>query len=391
MLFNLMSNYLFDTLEPVAKWISVGVLGTMILAFIVIFFSKKENYTKAEIAKNLGGVAVFYAVVMGITLVVLEMVKKFSNNYLEDNWVNENIIPFVFIPVLITLVLTLIGLITLFIIAKKKPSLVKKVGAIVLITCGACLIATIILIAIFYSKHIVGDGYYTGDYGKLNSPILYVFAFLLVGVLIATAFIAGRKNKVPFDTKMITMAGVCTALSFVLSYVKFEGAWLQGGSITLVSFFPICLFSYIYGMKKGLIVGFVYGLLQAIQDPFIVHPAQFLLDYPIAFSMIAFSGLLTDLNVLKNMPRLKFSLSVLLTGVFRYIAHVLSGTFAFGAYAADTGATNFLLYSAVYNSYVFIDIALVVIVGVILLSSKSFKNEIAKLSATLDKPTKELN
>lgn len=384
MLNNLMSNYLFDTLEPVAKWISIGVIGTMILALLVIFFSKKENYTKAEAAKTLGGVAVLYAIVMGIVLVVLEMIKKFSNNYLEENWVNENIIPFVFVPVLTTLVLTLIGLITLYIIAKKKPSLLKKMGLIALIVCGSALVATIILIAIFYSKNIVGDGYYTGDYGKLNSPLLYVFAILLVAVLVITAFIVGRKNKAPFDTRMITMAGVCTALSFVLSYVKFESAWLQGGSITLVSFLPICLFSYIYGMKKGLVVGFVYGLLQAIQDPFIVHPAQFLLDYPIAFSMIAFSGLLTDLNVLANMPRLKFSLSVLLTGLFRYVSHVLSGVFAFGAYAADTGATNFLLYSAVYNTYVFIDIALVVVVGIILLSSKSFKKELQRLNPSLN-------
>ena len=133
-------------------------------------------------------------------------------------------------------------------------------------------------------------------------------------------------------------------------------------------------------MKKGLIVGFIYGLLQAIQDPFIVHPAQFLLDYPIAFSMIALSGLLTDLNVLNNLPRLKFSIGALLTGTFRYACHVISGTFAFGAYAADTGATNFLTYSAVYNSYVFIDIALVIIVGIILFSSKSFMHELKKLN-----------
>ncbi len=383
MLNNLMSNYLFDTLEPIAKWISIGVLGTFVFALLIIFFSKKENYTKAEVSKTLGGVAVFYAIVMGIALVVLEMVKKFSGSYLEDNWVNKNIIPFVFIPVLTTLVLTLVGLITLFIISKKKPDLFKKVGFIVLIVCGVAFVATIVLIAIFYSNNIVGDDYYTGDYGKLNSPILYVCAILLVTVVVATALIAGRKNKTPFDTRTIAMAGVCTALSFVLSYVKFEAAWIQGGSITLVSFFPICLFSYIYGMKKGLIVGFVYGLLQAIQDPFIVHPAQFLLDYPIAFSMIALSGLLTDLNVLNNMPRLKFVLGVILTGAFRYVAHTISGVFAFGAYAMDSGATNFLLYSAVYNTYVFIDIALVVVVGLVLLSSKAFLKETDKLSQAI--------
>lgn len=380
-MFNLLlSSYMFDTLEPIAKWISIGVVGTMIISLIIIFFSKKESFSKSELVKTVGGVAVFYAVVMGIVLVVLEMAKKFSTDYLEENWVSQNIIPFVFIPVLSTLVLTLIGISTLFIISKKRPELTKKVGTIVSIVCATAFVATIILIAIFYTKNIVGDEYYTGEYGKLNSPILYLLATLLVASIIGLAFVVGRKNKAPFNTRTIAMAGVCTALSFVLSYVKFEGAWLQGGSITLVSFLPICLFSYTYGMKKGLIVGFVYGLLQAIQDPFIVHPAQFLLDYPIAFSMITLSGLLTDLKVLNNLPRLKFSIGALLTGSFRYLCHVVSGTFAFGAYAADTGATNFLAYSAIYNSYVFIDIALVIVVGIILFSSKSFLHELKKLN-----------
>ncbi len=379
----LSSNYFFDTLEPIAKWISIGVLGTFVLALLVIFFSKKENYSKTEVAKTLGGIAVFYAIIMGIVLVVLEMLKKFSGSYLEENWVNKNIVPYVFVPVLTTLILALIGLIILFIIGKKKPQLFKKVGLIVLSVCGVALITSVILIAVFYSKNIVGDGYYTGEYGKLNSSLLYVFASLLVAVVVITALFVGRKNKTPFDTRTIAMAGICTALSFVLSYVKFEAAWIQGGSITLISFFPICLFSYIYGMKKGLIVGCIYGLLQAIQDPFIVHPAQFLLDYPIAFSMIALSGLLTDLNVLNNLPKIKFSLGAILTGLFRYVAHTLSGVFAFGAYAMDSGATNFLLYSAVYNTYVFIDIALVVVAGLIILSSKAFLKETDKLKQNL--------
>ncbi|MBR2384770.1 MAG: energy-coupled thiamine transporter ThiT, partial [Clostridia bacterium] len=70
---------------------------------------------------------------------------------------------------------------------------------------------------------------------------------------------------------------MCVALSFALSYIKlFEMP--QGGSVTLFSMLPIMLFSYIYGMKKGLLVGVIYGLLQAVQDPYIIHPAQFLLD-----------------------------------------------------------------------------------------------------------------
>ncbi len=380
MLNNLMSNYFFDTLEPIAKWISVGVIGMMILSLIIIFFSKKESFSKSELVKTVGMVAVFYAVVMGIVLVSLEMAKKFSKGYLEGNWVSEKIIPFVLIPVLVTLVLTLVSMITLFIISKKKPDIFKKTSIIALIVCGVALVITIVLIAIFYSKNILGDGYYTGDYGKLNSPVLYILSALLILVVVATSLIVGRKNTSPFDARTISMAGISIALSFVLSYVKFEAAWLQGGSITLVSFLPICLFSYVYGMKKGLIVGFICGLLQAIQDPFIVHPGQFLLDYPIAFSMITFAGLLTDLNVLNNLPRLKFTISAILVGLFRYIAHVISGVFAFGAYAADSGASSFFTFSAIYNTYVFIDIALVVVVGLVLFSSKSFLHELKKLN-----------
>ena len=380
MLNNLMSSYVFDTLEPIAKWISVGVIGMMILSLIIIFFSKKESFSKSELVKTVGMVAVFYAIVMGIVLVSLEMAKKFSKGYLEGNWVSEKIIPFVLIPVLVTLVLTLVSMITLFIISKKKPDIFKKTSIIALIVCGVALVITIVLIAIFYSKNILGDGYYTGDYGKLNSPVLYILSALLILVVVATSLIVGRKNKSPFDARAISMAGISIALSFVLSYVKFEAAWLQGGSITLVSFLPICLFSYVYGMKKGLIVGFIYGLLQAIQDPFIVHPGQFLLDYPIAFSMITFAGLLTDLNVLNNLPRLKFTISAILVGLFRYIAHVISGVFAFGAYAADSGASSFFTFSAIYNTYVFIDIALVVVVGLVLFSSKSFLHELKKLN-----------
>ncbi len=380
MLNNLLSNYFFDTLEPIAKWISIGVIGTMILSLAVIFFSKKESFSRSELVKTVGGVAVFYAVIMGIVLVSLEMVKKFSKGYLEGNWVSEKIIPFVFIPVLTTLVLSLVSMIVLFVISKKKPDIFKKTSIIALIVCGVALVATIVLIAIFYSKNIVGDGYYTGDYGKLNSPVLYILSALLVLVVVAVTLIVGRKNKSPFDARTISMAGITIALSFVLSYVKFEAAWLQGGSITLVSFLPICLFSYVYGMKKGLIVGFIYGLLQAIQDPFIVHPGQFLLDYPIAFSMITFAGLLTDLNVLNDLPRLKFTTSAILVGLFRYIAHVISGVFAFGAYAADEGASSFFTFSAIYNTYVFIDIALVIVVGLVLFSSKSFVHELKKLN-----------
>lgn len=69
---------------------------------------------------------------------------------------------------------------------------------------------------------------------------------------------------------------------------------------------PLMLFSYMFGIRKGIIVGAIYGVLQAIQDPWIIHPAQFFLDYPIAFAMTGLAGIFKELNVIKSpLPHLR--------------------------------------------------------------------------------------
>ena len=149
----------------------------------------------------------------------------------------------------------------------------------------------------------------------------------------------------------------------------------QGGTVTLASMLPIMIFSYIYGSKKGILIGLIYGLLQAVQDPYIVHPAQFLLDYPIAFALTGFAGSLKYVNVFNSRPQIKFAIGAIIGAALRFFAHVLSGVFAFGAYAGDQ---NFWVYSLAYNSFVFIDVLLVIVVGVMLFSSKAFVKEINK-------------
>ena len=66
-------------------------------------------------------------------------------------------------------------------------------------------------------------------------------------------------------------------MSFALSYVRIFRLPM-GGSITFASMLPFMLYSYMYGTKKGVLAGLVYGVLQAVQDPWIIHPAQFALD-----------------------------------------------------------------------------------------------------------------
>ena len=372
---NLLTTYLVDSLEPFAKWISIGIFGLFALTLLVVAIynqickSKGKPYDQEsfiKLFKTFVVILVIYSLIVGITMLALEIMKKYDTAYLEEKWVNLEVIKLVFIPLLITLVLALAYAITLFVLSKKQSKHTKLVSIVFGLVVAVCLITSLVLMGVYHSNHIQGDGYYTDPDNNFNSFALYLCAILLIVLMIATAFFVGRKDKSPFDTHAIALGGICVAFSFALSYVKL---WDMpaGGSVTLVSFLPIVLFAFIYGSKKGLLIGFLYGMLQAIQDPWLIHPAQFLLDYPIAFSTICFAGVLTDLGVLKNLPQLKFALSAIITGVMRFFCHVLSGVFAFGAYAEGA---NFWLFSLAYNSYVFIDIALVIVVGIILLSSK---------------------
>ncbi len=366
--------YLSDTLETPIKWLTIALAIAFVVCVIVAISLKNEGFTK--FVKNLAIGLVLYALALGVLLLVLEIQKKFDVAYLEENWVSLDVISHVLIPLLVTLTIALVGGITLFVLSKTKPNAVKTLLIVFGVILAVCVVVSLVLIGIHYGKNVSDDGYYSEE---INPTALYVSAVAIVIVTVVSALILGRKDKKPFDTHCIALAGICVALSFALSYIKL---WDMptGGSVTLVSFLPIMLFSYIYGTKKGLLVGFLYGVLQAVQDPWLIHPAQFLLDYPIAFSMVCFAGALTDLNLLNKLPQLKFAISAIIGGALRFFCHVLSGVFAFGIYAIESGTTNFWAYSLIYNSYVFIDIALVIVAGCILLSSKGFNRQIERLN-----------
>ena len=221
--------------------------------------------------------------------------------------------------------------------------------------------------------------------GSVSDPGLYLSAAGVVIVIVALAFLLGRKDKKGFDTRTIAYAAVCIAMSFALSYIKL---WEmpQGGSVTLASLLPLMIFSYMFGVKKGVFAGMIYGILQAIQDPWLLHPAQFLLDYPVAFAAIGLAGMFRGVTALENKPQLAFALGGVVASVLRFLCHILSGVFAFSEYAGDQ---NPWIYSMAYNSFVFIDIAIVLVVGVIVFSSKSFMTFVNKYNGKKDAPAQE--
>lgn len=350
----------------------------MIAAFVVIgiFTHKKKAENFSAFLKIASAIGVTFALTVILTMLAIGFGKIGEKGYMQ-----EKPMLLVLVPPMILAGIAVFGSIAAYIAYLYS----KKAGKTALyITFGllaAALVAAFVCLIVYFNKNVLNDGYYDtadGSYGKVNQFALYLGAILLVIAALAAAFLADKSGNFTFDSKSIALAGICVSLSFALSYIKLWDL-PQGGSVTLVSFLPIMLFAYLYGAKKGLFVGFVYGLLQSLQDPYIIHPAQFLLDYPVAFAMAGFAGVLKNVNM--KSPQLKFALSALIGGAMRYVAHVLSGAFAFGAYALDAGASNVFTYSLAYNSFVFVDIALVIIAGVLLLSSKAFVAETKKFAA----------
>jgi len=369
----LLSGYAIDAFEPIAKWATIGVIVALIVAGILVFLLKRDEFNKF-VKYALFGLLVFLLAV-GIAGLILEIAKSFNPNYVEENYMDRQAVTkYIFIPVTCLLVLFLATAIAMGIAVKKSsPENAKANVKKTLTVCGIIdlvgLIVAGVLLAIYFEK--VKEWYTT-----LNQPVLYISAVLVIVAIVALAFILDRNEK-PFDTRCLSLAGITVAMSFGLSYIKiFEMP--QGGSITLFSLLPVMIFSYVYGTKKGVFVCFVYGVLQAIQDPWIIHPAQFLLDYPVAFAAIGLTGAFAHLKAFENLPQIALLLGGILAGALRFISHVLSGVFAFAStYAGDMESWA---YSLGYNSFVFIDLAIVLAIGVIVFSSKAFVKEMDKLT-----------
>jgi energy-coupled thiamine transporter ThiT len=97
------------------------------------------------------------------------------------------------------------------------------------------------------------------------------------------------ESKTVFQTKVIAEIVAFVALSTALSYVKVFSL-PQGGAVTAGSMVPVIWLSLRRGPKIGLFTCVLYGLVQLVLEPFVYHPVQVLLDYPIAFGALGLAG-----------------------------------------------------------------------------------------------------
>ena len=152
----------------------------------------------------------------------------------------------------------------------------------------------------------------------------------------------------PNTTKKLVFSAAAIALATVISVVIKLPSLPNGGSVTLFSMLCICLVGYWYGLKTGLTAAVAYGILQVITGPYVVHPAQVLLDYPLAFGALGLSGLFSNA---KNGLVKGYIVGVL----GRYVMHMISGLIFYTAYTGDfAGNAAAIWASTLYNmSYIF--------------------------------------
>ncbi len=177
---------------------------------------------------------------------------------------------------------------------------------------------------------------------------------------------------------MLVEGAIMLALAIVLSLVTpFQKLLPFGGSITLVSMLPICLYSIKYGVPQGLAVSFLFAVFQfaqgAIKDGLFgwgltvgMLIACIMLDYIVAYTVIGLAGIFRKKGLGGWIAGICIALAL------RFVSHFFSGVYVFASSGKiwddlDFVAKNKYIYSAVYNAaYMVPEIVLTIVVAVLL-------------------------
>lgn len=131
-------------------------------------------------------------------------------------------------------------------------------------------------------------------------------------------------RRIRLTTQMLVYIALMLAITFILEQLGLFH-FPQGGYVTMGAMVPIMLISHRFGSLVGAMAGFIYGFINLIQDPFILHPVQVIFDYPLPFMSVGLlAGLVKD-----------FYLGTLLAFAGRFLCHFISGIVFFASYAPE--------------------------------------------------------
>jgi len=149
---------------------------------------------------------------------------------------------------------------------------------------------------------------------------------------------------------------ILTALALILDivpFLKFK-IWPAGGSISF-AMIPVFILAFRWGLKGGLLSGFLWGILQmATGQAYVLNFWQALIEYGLAYTVLGFAGIFAIplQQAAKNKEKAKvlryIVIGVLIGGAARFLMHFLAGVIFF-ADATPEGQPAWI-YSIVYNS-----------------------------------------
>lgn len=170
-------------------------------------------------------------------------------------------------------------------------------------------------------------------------------SFALLGIFLLIIFVLYLR-RVRLSTSMLINISLMLALTIILHQLRLYH-FPQGGSVTLGAMVPLLIISFRYGAGVGALAGFVFGLINMIQDPFILHPIQVLFDYPLPYMAMGLAGFFPQ----------KIILSAVAAFVGRFACHFISGVVFFASYAPE-GMAPFV-YSLMVNASLMVPEAII--------------------------------
>ncbi len=182
----------------------------------------------------------------------------------------------------------------------------------------------------------------TADGGLTTAGYAVCIVVGLILVIVAVYFAGKSSGRPGMGTRQLVFCAMAMALAFVTSYIRlFTLPW--GGSITLCSMLFIVLTANWYGTRTGILVGLSYGILQFIQEPFVLSFFQVCCDYILAFAALGVAGFFAHK---KNGLLWGYIVAVLARGVF----HTLGGYLYWMDYMPDSFPVALKsVYPIVYN------------------------------------------
>ena len=181
-------------------------------------------------------------------------------------------------------------------------------------------------------------------------------------------------------TNKIVTGAIMVALATVLSYIRIK--WLPwGGAVTLLSMFPIVIYSIKYGVKWGLAASFVFSLAQFVQGiteglfgwglSTSMLIACIFLDYILAYSSVGLAG------AFRKKGLMGWIIGTIIALTIRFGLHIVSGVVIWesaGKLWDGFSTDNSWLYSLVYNgTYMLPEIILTTVAAIILFKLPQMK------------------